>query len=95
MSWASHNPEKYDELTRKGIVKFLVQLLDEMGYDKECANKDTLEALVATFQADFNLRDIYNALLRLAHVHIQHVEADYWGSQIDAARERGKYNDLK
>ena len=88
MSWASHNPELYDEITRKGIVKYLDGLLQSNGFDPPGEWLDGYTALVEVLQAENS--SAYTILLNLASKQIIDAETDHFSRLADQARERYK-----
>lgn len=78
MSWAAHNPEAYDEITRKGINNYLCRIIAEQGFEFE--NVEPIMALVEAIQEIPAFRGIYNHLLSLASRDIILEEQDYFSS---------------
>lgn len=51
MSWASHNPEKYDEIVRNGLTRLLDRSMAEQGFDKDVLlTEDQLNAVLETIE---------------------------------------------
>ena len=90
MSWASHNPELYDDICMRGIHRYLYDALAD--YDlNTISSLDLLEVVVEVLYTDHKMAA---ALREWAHKRIIDAEASYWGHCVDAAMEREKYNDL-
>ena len=89
MSWASHNPELYQEICNKGITNKLLSLnkWNQPRNDEVMTFLDELEASEIG-------RLVYDVLLTWAHEQVVQAEANYWGCQMDAARDRAKYKDI-
>ena len=85
MSWANKEPEKYDELTRQGILNYLYRAMHSSSFmvPNDCAQG--YEALVEVIQTTPDLRGVYVELQRLASVDILKAEQDWFGGQIDDA----------
>lgn len=86
MSWAAHNPEKYDEICQDGIIDWLIKCINELSdppVDDEDAELLTL--VVAVLYQDSRMAD---ALRDAANAEIGQAEADYHGGQIDAVMDR-------
>ena len=86
MSWASHDPERYDKLTREGIAEYLTQSLVADGFELTEGNIETCLQLADTMQTLPELRGVYVELQRLASLHILHAEQDYFGSIADGLK---------
>ena len=82
MSWASKEPEKYDELTRKGIMTYLNQIIEYNGYAKTQAID---ECFIEAIQLIPELRGLYIELQRLASINIMKAEQEYFGGLVDGA----------
>lgn len=80
MSWASHNPEKYDELVREGILYYIDSRLSHNGFDLPGNWLEGCKAFVETCQTDPQLKSVYCELQRLANVEILNAQQDYFGS---------------
>ena len=81
MSWATHNPEKYDELTRQGILSYLYRAMHSSSFmvPNDCAQG--YEALVEVIQTTPTLRGVYLELQRLANVDILKAEQEWFGGK--------------
>ena len=88
MSWAAHNPEKYDALIRKGIVDYLDQLIAKAGFEVPGEWLQGYEALVEVLQTEPSVHCIYDIFLQRASTQILNAEADMYGSLIDQVKER-------
>ena len=88
MSWASHNPERYDEIVHNGLVKYLDTLVDKAGFQVQGEWLEGYRALVETLHTSIPAHSLYNSLVFLAHKEIQTSEADYFSGLVDAAKER-------
>ena len=93
MSWGADNPELYDEIIRKGIVRYLDKLVDKAGFQVDGTWLEGYQVLVEVLQAGSSGYSLYEELLRLANKEICNAEGDYWGGRIDEAKERA--NDLR
>lgn len=85
MSWAAHNPEKYDEIVMKGVVKWMDGLLSKHGYD---VPGDYLEAFEFFAECTRHTPEAYSIWQELLHVATQEIieaEKDYFGRQVDGA----------
>jgi hypothetical protein len=87
MSFASHNPEKYDEIIRQGLLNYLDKRLFKNGFDVPGDWLEGLKALIETMEVDPQLKGLYNELHRLATVDIMKAEQDYFGGLADGARQ--------
>ena len=81
MSWASHNPELYDLITRKGIVAHLQYALYKDGFE------ETLEAFVEMIQQDTHFRRVYTELRDMSIGKIQEAEQQYFAELADKVKE--------
>lgn len=90
MSWAAHNPEKYDEICRKGIAARIQSALIGLGTEPGEIDLDFLESMVLAIQEDPDGGKAYDGLLDWSCQKISEEERDYFASQTDAAYERGK-----
>ena len=81
MSWASHNPELYDAITRKGIVAHLQYALYKDGFE------ETLEAFVEMIQQDTHFRRVYVELRDMSTAKIQEAEQQYFAELADKVKE--------
>ena len=97
MSWGADNPELYNEIIRKGIVRYLDKLVDKAGFQVDGTWLEGYQVLVEVLQASSPAYSLYNELLRLANKDICNAEADYWGGRIDAAKEyaEGRRSDIE
>ena len=50
MSWAAHNPEKYDEICRRGIAVKLA--MTTLAWSNETSSVETLESVVDSLQQE-------------------------------------------
>lgn len=82
MSWASHNPELYDELCEKGIARAL---------DSVLGGEFTKEQIATITYLLYQEPKLQDALLAWASGPVAQAIANHWAAQVDAARERGKY----
>ena len=89
MSWAAHNPEKYEEICAEGVGMKLEKVYKSV-WDKY-PEPDFISNLVEAIQQE--APGVWNALVDLSYNEIGEAEWDYWGGMVDAARERGKYAD--
>ncbi len=87
MSWAAHNPEKYDEIVLAGVLAFLRKRRTPARFT--LTDEDELYALEELSQAPA-LRRVWDLLVDLSFREIVDCEADYWASRVDAALERMK-----
>ena len=90
MNLGRDNPELYNELTRKGIVKYIDNLVDRAGFQVGGTWLEAYEALVETLQNSIPANSLYDELHFLAHKEINSAEADYWSGLIDAAKVQHK-----
>lgn len=88
MSWAAHNPEKYDEITRRGILHWVNHLVTKNGFEATDEWREGYEALIEVLQTEPQARPLYEDLMYLASKDILHAEQDYFGGLIDHAMER-------
>jgi len=96
MSWAAHNPEKYEEIEREGVTAKLRSALKENGFDEYDA--DTLTAIVDTLQVCASGATIYNPWSQLtcwACQEISNAEGDYFGGLADAALDAYRDRQLR
>jgi len=91
MSWASHNPELYDEMIRRGIASYLSHSLHRNGFETD-ADDDVLVALAEMFQEDSHFSKVYDALMTLANAQICQAEQNHFARLADQARNRYKEN---
>lgn len=86
MSWAAHNPEKYDEICRQGIVRYLIKHIPELE-----SLKDDLDYLLDQWSwcnsndAEYRLWD---RLISIARQEISEAEREYFADLTDAAMNR-------
>ena len=90
MSYWSDNPEKYDELTRKGILQWLNRLVDKAGFEGPREWSEGYEALIEVLQMNPLTHDIYEVLCHHASRDIVRAEQDYFGGLTDQAVEQYK-----
>ena len=83
MSWASHNPEAYDEILKAGIVTKLCKELAGNGFDLENSELFAITALVESLAEAKDTR-VYKALLDFAQHEIVDAEADHWATLGDS-----------
>lgn len=81
MSWAAHDPEKYDEIIRKGINRYLDKVLEKHSILHAHEYSDAYEVLVEIIQADSTLKSLYDDLRTRAHKQIEDAEQDYFSDQ--------------
>jgi hypothetical protein len=86
MSYWSHNPEKYDDIIRKGILHWMDRLIDEAGFEGPREWSDGYEALIETLQMDPHTRDVYDAMCNRASKDIINAEQDYFSGLADWPR---------
>lgn len=85
MSWASHNPELYDEICERGIVNKIIRTVEQ--YANDCPPEDDVALIVSALYQEDTVRD---ALLSWANSSICDAEANHWARQVDQARDRMK-----
>ncbi len=85
MSWASHNPELYDEICERGIVRKVIKTVEQ--YHNDCPPEEDVEMVVSSLCEEDGFRE---AFLSWANREVCDAEADYWASKVDAARDRMK-----
>ena len=78
MGWAAHNPEKYDEIIRKGILHLIDREMDKAGFQVPGEWHEGYEALVEVLQIAPHCRSIYDEFLHLASKDIVDAEQDYF-----------------
>lgn len=78
MSWASHNPELYDEMCVRGVVNHLQKLTDRQGF---VLSRDALAMVVDALMTDATWRAF---ALDRAWREIGAVEQEYFGDLTDA-----------
>jgi len=82
MSWASHNPEAYDDILTDGIKDRIAKALRDSGFDG--LDPSTVDAVVeAIYQEDSDSK-VFNALVDWSQHEIVNAEADYFGSIADS-----------
>lgn len=86
MSLWSHDPEKYDEIIRDGILHYIDSCMITNGFTVPGEWYEGYEALIETLQVDPSLRSVYEHLERLATSDIIKAEQDYFGGLGDAAK---------
>ena len=79
MNYWSDNPEKWDEICRKGIADRILTLLRDDGMDSTGFEHLTVDDVVRVLYDDSKL---ISALDDWAAPEIACFEADYWGSKI-------------
>lgn len=85
MSWASHNPEAWDEICVNGIVQ---KIEDAMKVYAEPIDAGELRDVIHAIQETADGEKVFDALLTWAQKEVVDAEADYFGGLIDAACER-------
>lgn len=85
MSWASDNPEKWDEICHYGIARRLSMALEAWGATFTVGE---MEQVADAIQSDDTAAKVYVALMTWANKEIGEAEADYHSSRIDNAPER-------
>ena len=88
MSWAAHNPERYSEIVREGIVSYIEKRMVLAGFDQADDWHDAYVALVETIENDPMLNSMWFNLMDQANTEIVRGEQNYFGSLIDQAKER-------
>lgn len=73
--WAANNPEKYDEIIRRGLQAYLTKLVSEYGFTGE---EEEYVCLIDAIQQEPTLRGVYNTLTTLASKEIVDAEQDYF-----------------
>jgi len=76
MSWASHNPEKWDEICKQGICDKLYKMTFDGLIDLEPGIEDVVDVL-------YEVRGIGQKLVEWSTEEINKREADYWSSKGD------------
>lgn len=90
MSWASDNPEKYDEICRRGIAAKIQSALLGQGLELDKIDLDYLESVVLAIQNSPAGGKAYDGLLDWSIEQISEEERDHFASLVDDAHERGK-----
>ncbi len=86
MSWAAHNPEKYDEICREGMVEFLKKRIPELE-----GQEDNLDYLLSELKDDIgDVSEAYEKLLLAANEEISAAEGDHFAGIADAGADRDK-----
>jgi hypothetical protein len=76
MSWAAHNPEAYDELTRSAAARWLAnQWLQVHGEPSPDVEEDFLPKLVEMLQGEH--REVFDAMLK-AGAALEVDESEYF-----------------
>lgn len=81
MSWASHNPEKYEEIERTGVADAIAKTIAEQGF--EGYDRDTIKMVVETLQSEASgptQSNVWSQLTTWAYKEIIEAEADYFSS---------------
>lgn len=92
MSWAAHNPEKYDELTREGILVYMDKVMDRHGFQVPGEWMQGYEALIEVAQKAPELQDFYHELIHLAAQDIATLEREYFTDWLDNIKEERESN---
>lgn len=81
MSWAAHNPEKYSEVMREGIRKWLWHFLPDERQSDE-AFQDDLEYMLTEMEGDYTSGGavIFDVLAAHANQEIVDAERAYFES---------------
>lgn len=74
MSFFSHNPEKWDEIERRGVALYLAAHMQDDGLIEDLAEALCELQLASESQA------AWKELTRLAHKEIDNEQQDFWGS---------------
>jgi len=90
MSFTSHNPELYDGIVRKSILRWVDNLMDKEGFSVPGEWLEGYEAFIEAIQNNPQGRSLYDELIRLASKEIVHTEQAYFGELIDHAVEYHK-----
>ena len=80
MSWASHNPELYEQIEREGVQASLEKALHSCGFDE--VDIDTVRAIIEVLSTEFP--KVWDALTSAALKQISDAEADHWANIADA-----------
>lgn len=80
MSWASHNPEMYDEITRKACILKFSKAVSKMGSSEDLSDEQ-LDLVIGTMEEHFP--KMYDRLISEANKEICDGEADYFTSRWD------------
>jgi hypothetical protein len=81
--WAANNPERYEELTQKGVAKWLQHLADKEGFNY---GDDVFLMMAELLLAMPSFRD---QCVAPASNEVIAAEADYFSGLVDEAKERG------
>jgi hypothetical protein len=81
MSWAAHNPEKYEEIMRNGIRHWLWQFLPDKCQANEAFQSD-LDYMLSEMASDFKTggHEVFELLAKFANEDICDAESNYWSS---------------
>lgn len=90
MSWAADNPEKYDEICRRGITARIFQSMLAVGYNAADLDLELLEGAVLAIQEDPDSGKAYDGLLDWSIEQINEEEREHFAGLVDDAYERGK-----
>jgi hypothetical protein len=93
MSWASHNPELYEEIVKQGIVNYLMR----KAYSQDTyTEEDCLEFLDDLEDNPLHgiKRHIYDMLMSFANADIIDAEHNHFARQADRARDAAKDREM-
>ena len=82
MSWASHNPELWDEICLRGILAKMV-MFRRLGQRTEEADREALSEVRDTEDT----YGVWLALMEWAHEESMAAETDHFADLIDATKE--------
>ena len=88
MSWAAHNPEKYEEICREGVEIKLGEIYKSVWH--ETPDAELIKNLVDAICQE--APKVWDVLMDISFKEIGEAEADYWGSMVDMAKERMERN---
>ena len=88
MSFVSDNPERYDDIIRKGILNFIEKRMASNGFEVPGEWREGYEAFVETLQADPTLHKLYDTMMDMSTKEILNAEQDYFGRLFDQAKGR-------
>lgn len=90
MSWAADNPEKYEEICRRGIAGKIQSALIGLGLEPGEIDLDFLESVVLAIQEDPDGGKAYDGLLDWSMAQISNEEREHFAGLVDDSYERGK-----
>jgi len=90
MSWASENPELYDEICEKGVLKKL-----KKSTPRYCTTDKKIEEIFDIIFGDQKFYAIQCALHDWSWKEITEEEQDYWGTQADIVMDLRKDMEIK